>query len=486
MFDKRKFITPLRLITMLGLLLIIVGIGSGTWLADGALQIGQPITINPTPIDTYLTNPGIGWQQMDDVPEGALPETVEYPDRPQIAWQILNPEEGVYLWEILDEKLNEAVADGEMFSFRVYTMRGEVFGGPQVPEWVLDKGANLIEGEPNYASCIYQEEWGRFVDALRERYDGNPDIAYIDVSGYGSFNEWNWNPQTYWEENLPQLETLDGFARKRLVDTFLGNSADDHECETPDGETVTVSYDYTGFQETQLIMPFAGIRQTLEYVEGLRSDVGFRYDCLGNPGDIDGLLERPGEVMANRWQDAPIVYEMCSEVDFDEANELLRFTHGSLVHDNATEDLEAVEDLLRYTGYRYLLHEATTVDAAAAGSSIPFDMTWRNVGYAPSYPRMGQTFTLNVYLTSPDGQIIVEQTTPADISTWMPADEIGVDTPPDYVVDTLLTIPEDTPDGAYFLEVAIIDQRSNQPINLGMEGATDTGRYVIIPILISD
>ena len=62
-----------------------------------------------------------------------------------------------------------------------------------MPEWVLQKGAKILNsGEPDYSNCRYQEEWGKFVAELIARYDGNPDIAFIDISGYGNFSEWSW------------------------------------------------------------------------------------------------------------------------------------------------------------------------------------------------------------------------------------------------------------------------------------------------------
>src|SRR5215203_5201570 len=114
-------------------------------------------------------------------------------------------------------------------------MVGAPFDGHMIPDWVLRKGAKLFaDGEPDYSNCIYQETWARFVEQLSIRYDGNPDVAFIDISGYGNFNEWGWqNQQTEWDElwadhyslgtAVPaDFQTLDGQARKRLADMFIG------------------------------------------------------------------------------------------------------------------------------------------------------------------------------------------------------------------------------------------------------------------------
>lgn len=440
----------------------------------------SPITVNPTPTDTYLTNPGIGWQdQPVGIDPPLLPETVAYAVRGDIPWDVLHTGPDTYNWAPIDDRLAQAVSEGKQFSFRVYSMRGEGFGGHQVPQWALDRGVVLTDtGEPDYGSCIYQDEWGRFAEALRQRYDGNPDIAYVDVSGYGNFNEWNWGTQTQWENDWRNPTTTDGHARNRLIDTFFGGSQTTHLCEALDGRLRTVSYSYPGWQQTQLIMPFAGIRQATYYAVDKRSDVGFRFDCLGQPDAINTVLDRVGPELANIWRTAPVVYEMCGgALNWDEAATLLRYSHGSLVHDNATEGAQQAEDLLRYAGYRYLLTEATFNDAAAPGGDYTVQMQWQNVGYAPSYPSMGQTFQLTTLLLDGSGAVLAEGIANADIANWFPADDLDTGTPPTYSANAAMTIPASTPDGIYTLAVAMNDTRTGQPINLGMAGGTDAGRY---------
>ncbi|MFH1999389.1 MAG: hypothetical protein ABIK28_06895, partial [Planctomycetota bacterium] len=151
----------------------------------------------------YYSNPGMGWQYRGgEYPTNkVVAETVAYAPRADISWKVLNPAEGVYDWSELDANLNYVVSQGKQFSFRVYTMRGEVYGGHQLPQWVIDKGARIFpDGQVDYANCTYQQEWGKFVNKLIQRYDGNPNISFIDISGYGNFNEWSWQDQTEWDQ----------------------------------------------------------------------------------------------------------------------------------------------------------------------------------------------------------------------------------------------------------------------------------------------
>ncbi len=178
----------------------------------------------PRPIGGYTANPGMGWQYGPGAGRTQLTETVAY-RRSSYGWARLNPRPGVYDFGRLDRELDRVQAVGKQLAFRIYTMRGEHHGGHEIPQWVLASGARLLSnGEPDYGSCVYQRRWGAMVEELRRRYDGNPAIAWVDISGYGNFNEWSWQDQTRWEAVPSHPRTVDGMARNRLADMFIGGS----------------------------------------------------------------------------------------------------------------------------------------------------------------------------------------------------------------------------------------------------------------------
>ncbi|MCK6630571.1 MAG: beta-galactosidase [Anaerolineae bacterium] len=219
------------------------------------------------PLDDYLANPGMGWQETQTLDNPSLPETTAY-RRSQYSWQDQNPAENSFNWSAVDADIQKMASQGKQLSFRIYTMRGEQWGGHQTPQWVLSKGAVILpSGEPDYSNCVYQAQWAKFVEAMRKKYDGNPTLAFIDISGYGNFNEWSWQEQTNVEEG-----SLDSQARRRLADMFIGGSGS-VQCRNASSQTQSVSYNYPGFQKTQLLMPYAGIQQSLRYVAGRRADV---------------------------------------------------------------------------------------------------------------------------------------------------------------------------------------------------------------------
>lgn len=457
-------------------------------------------TISPTPRDDYLSNPGIGWQ-YDIHPESAvLPETVAYARRSQVGWSVLNPSEGIYDWAALDAQLSQAVAVGKQFSLRVFTMRGEEYGGHMLPAWVLDDGAALLpSGEPNYSSCVYQEDWATFVEALVARYDGNPDIAFVDISGYGDFNEWSWrDEQTVWSELWDQhyqegvassasFRDLDSQARRRLVDMFIGGAFNGHECLDANGALQEVSYAYVGFQKTQLVMPFAGIVQSTQYVFSRDPSIGFRHDCLGRPNtaSIPTYFVRELDVI---WRQAPIIYEFCTpdQVTWQSAQQQLGNTHGSIVHNNETSFSSAeLEDLLRYAGYRYFLREARIQEAALAGENLSVEMDWQNLGSAPNYPAMGQEFTLMLYLEDENERGIERYPVDVNITAWIPA-TTPADPVPLYSFSAEMPLPNTLQAGTYILKVGIIEKRTGKPIQLAFEGDDGLGKYFLTQFKIEN
>lgn len=460
------------------------------------LTIGKgQVGIFPEEYRGYLTNPGAGWQGDFSTSSNYLPETVHYSTRAEISWSQLNPGDGSYDWSYLDRQLAQAVADGKQYSFRVFTMSGEEYGGHQIPDWVINKGAVVLpSGEPDYSNCVYQEEWGRFVNAMLDRYDGNPDIAFMDISGYGNFNEWSWQSQTEWDNLWAQqyehgtagpstMENLDSEARRRLADIFIGGAYESHRCKGTDGQIHSVDYSYEGAQKTQLIMPYAGIVQSTQYVFAKRRDVGFRFDCLGR-NDPDDL---PAELL-EIWRHAPVVYEFCgpSSFDMDLARVSVEQTHPIIIHNNNYKgDANELQELLTSIGYRFFPKRVSANSAGTAGEELAISMVWQNLGTSPIYPSMGQEPVLNFYLIDrTSGQIVLTHPVDVDISSWLPADPFPSSNPPEYHFKANLPLPSDLAPGVYGLTLAIIETRTGTPIQLAVEGLTASGQLFLFDITV--
>jgi hypothetical protein len=459
------------------------------------ITVSNNIQVNVFPVakEGYLVNPGIGWQADPSPTSSYFPETVLYANRSDISWKNLNPQEDVYDWDLLDKQLARATSDGKQFSFRVFTMSGESYGGNQIPKWVLDKGAVILSSDqPDYSNCVYQEQWGRFVDALLNRYDGNPEIAFIDISGYGNFNEWSWQDQTEWDvmwekkykesvADSSTMQKLDSQARRRLADMFIGGSYKSHQCRNLDGNIQIVDYSYNGAKKTQLIMPYAGIVQSTQYVLSRRKDVGFRFDCLGRDDTL------PFSEISQIWPSAPIIYEFCGpNSSIKVAKATVDQTHPILIHDNNYHgDLNELLQLVTTIGYRFFLKKATSDAQVNAGEKLPVSMLWQNLGTSPFYYKMGQNLGLYLFLVDQvKNRDVLSVPINIDISKWMPADPFLSSNIPIYKVDAFIPIPTTISGGSYSLLVSIIDNRTGLPIQLAMDGINSSGRFVLFDIKI--
>ena len=461
---------------------------------ESLIITNDQVSVFPVMYAGYLANPGMGWQTDPSPASSYLPETVLYANRGDISWKNLNPLEDVYDWTPLDEQFAFATTDGKQFSFRVFTMSGESYGGHQIPKWVLDKGAVILaSGEPDYSNCVYQEQWGRFVNVLLKRYDGKPEIAFIDISGYGDFSEWGWRDQTEWDTlwetsyeqgtaNSATLQEMDSQARRRLADMFIGGAYQSHPCRTMDGIIQFVDYYYDGAQKTQLVMPYAGIVQSTQYMFIKRRDVGFRFDCLGRDDSL------PLAEISQIWRSAPVIYEFCGPDNFNinVARELLKDTHSIIIHNNDySGDLNELQQLVTPIGYRFFLKEAVANAHVNAGEKLVLTMLWQNLGTSPVYLKMGQTPRLHLYLVDPvNNQVVLSFPVDVDLSTWFPADSFLSSSPPSYQVDAFIPIPASVPAGSYNLLAAIVDARTNLPVQLAVEGMNASGQISLFEIKV--
>ena len=263
---------------------------------------------------------------------------------------------------------------------------------------------------------------------------------------------------------------------------FIGGSFQGHSCRMSNGDVVQVDYSYQGFQKTQLVMPYAGIVQSTQYVFWRRQDVGFRYDCLGRDGER--VYQKVGSEIAQIWRKAPVVFELCKpkEVDIEDARMLLLKGHGSVVHNNNWEySRQQLDELMRNIGYRYYLKQATL--EMGEGRRIILEMVWQNTGSAPNYPKMGQEFALHFYLVSENGEPVLDRQIPTDISKWYPPDLPGSETLL-YPVSANIQLPYSIQSGNYYAGVSILDLRTSKPINLGFGSLDGNGINILFPVMI--
>ncbi len=118
------------------------------------------------------------------------------------SWRNLEPQEGVYDWDKLDERIEEASAFGKKISFNIMA------GGINTPQWLFDNydiqtftfiDLNKYHRSylqnitiPVFWDPIFLEKKMNFIRALGRRYSNNSHIVAVTVSFANAMtNDWN-------------------------------------------------------------------------------------------------------------------------------------------------------------------------------------------------------------------------------------------------------------------------------------------------------
>jgi hypothetical protein len=424
-------------------------------------------TVYPEHLDGYIPNPFMGWQDTESQNK-RFPETVGYV---RDNWPKFQPAEDEYDWSIIEDLRERIAADGGTISFRIQTVKPPPWGpGHGVPDWLRQQGAQIVEGElseePLFADCLFLEAHGNFIDRLRQRYDGDPDVAFIDVGSYGLYGEWHTTQYT-WED-----ETPDWHARRRIIDMYLGGEGT-RPCVDTDGSIVMRSYEYEGFQETQLIMPYTpGFSDSLRYALSRRDDIGIRHDALGSELHQGRYAEEITDLVEQTWRRAPIIFEFYPEAytpdQLRSARAFAEDMHASLIHENFHEqgDDVLIERILERTGYRLMLYQVDYTAELAAGEQINIALLWENRGVAPPYV----TFPLVVQVVDGQGNVVAQQQEDEDIRTWLPGRVIPL--------HMELSLPQTLQPGTYDIRLAFVHPDTQQPaLSLAIDGQDAQGYY---------
>lgn len=364
-------------------------------------------TVRPSDDGRALVNPGMGWTMhfYSNIPwnYGALLEPGDdcawFPGCStcylRLPWAMIEPEEGKFNWAALDSPAQRWIARGGQIALRITS--SESWFEYATPKWVEQAGAKGVRwnfGEwgkprgldpqgalwdPDFGDPVFLEKLENFVRKLAERYDGRPEVAFVDIGSYGLWGEGH----TLMSQRVPP-EKARADVRKH-IDIYRK-----HFKRTP----LVISDDVDGHDNQ------SGLYPILDYARS--KGVGWRDDSI--------LVQPPprnwyhADQAERYWRTLPVVLE---HEHYDPSvkrsawkPELLvksvEEMHASYmsIHGDAKklldENREVVDRINRRLGYRFQLHEVTWPDEIAVGPNAkerPFSVrwTWANAGVAPSY-----------------------------------------------------------------------------------------------------
>jgi hypothetical protein len=141
----------------------------------------------------------------------------------RLAWAYIEPEEGRFNWPVVDVPAQRWIAKGKQIAFRFTASEGEpAYATPQWVEKAGAKGHHFREGkgvdetagpwEPDFDDPVFLQKLDHFLAAAAARYDGSPDVAFIDVGSFGVWGEGH----TAWSTKL----TYPGAVVRKHIDLY--------------------------------------------------------------------------------------------------------------------------------------------------------------------------------------------------------------------------------------------------------------------------
>jgi hypothetical protein len=380
----------------------------------------------------------------------------------RVYWHYIEPEKGVYRWDIIDKALETAHKRGQTLLLRLPPHGHNPTGQDatlDLPGWFKE-----IIGPKPAAGCggnwlcdcndpLYAEYYGGYIREAGRRYNGHPDLESVDMGLIGP-----------WGEGAG-ARFLKEAAMRALCDAYIDS-----------------------FPDTWLLA-MLGDNKSNEYILS-RANAGYRADCLGDMRSTikDPLTRRHFDHMKDRypqqivafgvadcWKTAPVSFEACHvlnywfdhEYDLDYIiEESLKWHISSFNGKSNTipeEWTDKVQGWIDRMGYRITLRRINYARAVKPGGPLTFDTWWQNIGCAPCYKKYPLAFRLKNDKTS------LVFNTGADITKWLPGDSL---------YDDRFYIPWDMPTGDYQMQLAFLDS-AGQRTNFKPFDGRQTGRRLV-------
>jgi len=376
-----------------GLAILVLGVVPIAHAAEAAGG-DRAVAVRPEDNGAVLDNPGMGWvfHYYDNVPANygsklAPSDTLD--DFPgltviylRIPWSYLEPEEGRFAWSVLDTPAQRWIAKGKQIALRISC--SESWMRYATPAWVEKAGAKgynfragkgvVADGpfwEPDYNDPVFLEKLDRFLAALAARYDGSPEVAFVDV---GSFGVWGEGHTFHSSAIRYPAQTV-----IRHIDLHLK-----HFKKT----LLAANDDFTFAQEGQRAIDYAFQRGLTLRDDSILVQAGknayFHADLAQHVWPrLPVILESEhygGSRDRGCWQDGGLYLKAMEEY------------HASYVsiHWWPREFRDANKELIarmsRRLGYRLQLAEARWPAKVKQSGAIQLTTAWRNAGVAPCLP----------------------------------------------------------------------------------------------------
>lgn len=416
------------------------------------------VTIQPARDDAMLVNPGKGWVQY----YGTDKYTKDYISvgYTRWAWSVIQPKEDEFNWKEIDGFIKQFKQYGKKTAFGVMSVSTGL-GQYVTPKWVFDAGAAPLavpdDSSPTgrqiipktWDDPVFLEKLAAFVRALGRHYDGNPDIAFLDIRSYG-----NWG-----EGHIGMLKA------PGIVLTPPENLK----------EHYLLPY-IKAFPHTRLIVPWGYDGYNAVYDWAVAQGAGIRRDGILSEWSKDG------SECLRAYGHQPAVFEYCSGYDDMKKTgwwkpDTLKGTYFSggrptYMQWNPQvfeENRDFCLSLGNYVGYHFILEKAILPRSVTPAGRLQFQLQWLNDGVAPLYEPCSVALA---FLDGHDKVVQKQWLNESSPKTWVPGQS---------KTETLSVGLTSLPAGSYKVAVGLfLSQDDPLPAyRLGIQGRTADGWYVL-------
>ena len=304
----------------------------------------------------------------------------------RIPWAFVEPEEGVFNWEVLDTPAQRWIQQGKKVAFRITSTENWMHSG--TPEWVYKAGARYYKVdnylEPDYEDPIFLQKLENFLDKMAQRYDNNPNVAFIDIGHYGMWGEGHTVMTTPKHGRDWGIE-----AQKKYIDLY---------CKYFKHVQLCISDDYAGHNKRGRHFPI------MDYA--LSKGVTMRDDSIIVQPEPNNWYH--DEMAQSFWPIMPVILEHehygASLKRKAWSKKLLLQSvedyHASYMSIHWWPDIEykenkdVIEQINLRLGYRLQLAGLEWPEVIRKNQEFAIRSSWKNAGVAPCYPGGYPCFTI--------------------------------------------------------------------------------------------
>ena len=389
----------------------------------------------------------------------------------RIPWSVIEPEKGIYDFSVIDGAIEKFRRVGKQISLRFTASEtGHVYA---TSKWVFDEGAKIhwwgYDGNthsysmPYFDDPIFLENLDVFLGEVARRYDGNPNIAYIDVGSLGIWGEGHTGSAGY---------TLTPEAARKHLELYAKHFK----------KTKVVVLDDMGQNFNDRFFPEVK-DDVIRLGFGLRND-GY----AGVDGKMRFILPEDETLGDGIWEQAPIVME---PEHYSEMNKLdiggngVDFAHWiDKVHATyiglhgyskvmAEENPDFMDYVNKRIGYRILPESVRLSGESHVHGDLELSISWKNVAAAPCYNGAYPALTLK----DQEGNIVSVMVDDAFNVKDLPVDDPGKAKP--VLEEAVFRLHDVLPGGTYQAYLSLGNITGTPEIKMPIEGNDGEARYYI-------